>query len=58
MLILWFWDHPLLSSSRFDADCVMKNIFEIFDSQNTGRVIDYMFLPININICNILNIWS
>merc|ERR1711879_465482 len=23
---------------RFDADCVMKNIFEIFDSQNTGRV--------------------
>ena len=29
------WFH----SPRFDADCVMKNIFEIFDSQNTGRVI-------------------
>ena len=29
----------ILFFSRFDADCVMKNIFEIFDSQNTGRVI-------------------
>ena len=23
---------------RYDADCVMKNIFEIFDTMNTGRV--------------------
>jgi len=23
---------------RFDADCVMKNIYETFDSANTGRV--------------------
>ena len=35
LLFKQFWFH----SPRFDADCVMKNIFEIFDSQNTGRVI-------------------
>ena len=23
---------------RYDADCVMKNIFEIFDSMNTGKI--------------------
>jgi Ca2+-binding EF-hand superfamily protein len=23
---------------RFDADCVMKNVYETFDSANTGRV--------------------
>ena len=23
---------------RYDADCVMKNIFEIFDTLNTGKV--------------------
>ena len=24
--------------ARFDADCLLKNIFEVFDTQNTGRV--------------------
>ena len=23
---------------RYDADCVMKNIFEIFDTMNTGKI--------------------
>ena len=23
---------------RYDADCVMKNIFEIFDTLNTGKI--------------------
>ena len=24
--------------ARYDADCVMKNIFEIFDTLNTGKI--------------------
>ena len=28
---------PSLNFFRFDADCVMKNIYETFDSANTGK---------------------
>ena len=31
-------DHMVYLYCRYDADCVMKNIFEIFDTMNTGKI--------------------
>ena len=47
-----FWKYLHISTvDRFDADCVMKNIYETFDSANTGNLdFDNIFEVFSIKI--------